>query len=483
MKVIKNKSRANLTATIVIIALVGLGFAGVKNALLDPLRRVNVLDKYIISLRSNHGMPVDQRLTIIADIQAIDDQLKKNVNTSVQTEWVRKRLINLVNEIKHTGPSTSDKSDPLALIAAEREQIKLVSSINTSFLQAIGSLFFLITAFATIRNLRLSQKNLEVSENKLTSEIIAKATDHLGSEALIVRLSGINTLIWVIRTLGLTENGIQPIIDTLAGFIVYRSKLDKVSLLDNIPTDIATSLVFLTTYQINAFPYEERVSLIRLATSNLSYRCFNAINLKFLDINTSQFDYCDLKRTEISKCNFNSSTLVGSDLSECIISETTFKNCRFDGAMLDRASIFKDCDFTSSSFGSGFNFSQIKLLSHGSNFTLSEIPRSIFNGLTLSDIIFKSADLTGASFNRCTLENVDFSNANLRDASFNNAIIIECNFANSNMEGVSLLDVVIEKSDFRGAKYIPVEALMRTNKTNLTVDGWLEDLFAREQVI
>lgn len=434
----------------VALLIAGILVIGSKFLLVDPMNRAEVLSREMVILRERNKASQSSRASVSSDIQQIIEKAKQFKPTS-ETKWIEERLIRLGKKLEGIASSEIEQRDALAFIAAEREQIKLIAGINSGFLQALGSGFILVTAFVALRNLRLAQKNLEISENKLTSEIIAKATDHLGSETPIVRLAGINTLIWIARSLITKQEkvSVATIENTIAGFIVNRSQSDKADALSSLPIDIETALNFLLQKQKHA--QDQPSGQINLASSQFSLRRLHGVCLVNINLQNSSLSGSDLKRSSILDCNLSLADLSSSDLSSCEVKDSQFSISILENAIVTEAK-FVNCTFTRAKFGSSFDFSRVQAISE-IDFSLAELQCAIFDGLDLCGIKFNGTDLTGASFRQCKLENVVFDNAILNGAILDNAKAGSCSFSGADLAEVSLQAVELENVDLRGAKF------------------------------
>jgi uncharacterized protein YjbI with pentapeptide repeats len=469
MQLNRNMLSSPIALCILVVVFAGVG---VKALLVDPMNSAGVLSGELTKLKNQHRTHYSSKAGVNGDIQHLVKIIRQSKPSS-ETKLIEETLLRLGRKLDGITTADTVQRDALALIAAEREQIKLTTGISSGFFQALGSGFILVTVFVAIRNLGLAQKNLKVSENKLTSEIIAKATDHLGSEASIVRLGGINTLIWIARSLMTKQDreSTETISNTLAGFIVIRSRLDTVDVLSSMPIDVSAALMFL----LHSFEGTQDVTSpkINLTGSQFGKRRFNGVSLKNLDLENSVLNSSDIKSSSISNCNLNQADLALADLSGCEIVNSQFSICTLENALLAGASL-KECTFTGSKFGSSFEFNQTQVISE-TDFSLAQLQYAIFDGLHLRKITFNGANLSGASFRNCRLENVIFDNANLNGAAFDNAIVKACSCVGTNLEEVSLQAADLEKVDLRGSKNLTLESLCKATRRQVDIDEWLRD--------
>jgi fluoroquinolone resistance protein len=469
MQLNRNTLSSPIALCILVVVFAGVG---VKTLLVDPMNSAGVLSGELTKLRDQHRIHYSSKARVNGDIQQLVRLIRQSKPSS-ETKLIEQTLLRLGSNLNGITKADTLQRDALALIAAEREQIKLTTGITSGFFQALGSGFILVTVFVAIRNLGLAQKNLKVSENKLTSEIIAKATDHLGSEASIVRLGGINTLIWIAKSLITKEDreSTETISNTLAGFIVIRSRLDTVDVLSSIPIDISAALLYL----LNSLEGNQDVtsSKINLTGSQFGKRRFNGVSLNNLDLENSVLNSSDIKKSSISNCNLNQADLALADLSGCMIVNSQFSICTLENALLAGASLNK-CTFTGSRFGSSFEFNQAQAISE-TDFSLAQLQHAIFDGLHLCEITFNGANLSGASFRDCKLENVIFDNANLNGAVFDKAKVKACSYVGTNLAEVSLHEADLEEVDLRGSKNLTQESLCKATRRQVNIDEWLKN--------
>jgi hypothetical protein len=73
-------------------------------------------------------------------------------------------------------------------------RLKATNDVRTTLLQGLVGAFFLATAFFTWRQLRISQRQLQLSEEQQIADRFARAVEQLGKKELDVRLGGVFAL-------------------------------------------------------------------------------------------------------------------------------------------------------------------------------------------------------------------------------------------------------------------------------------------------
>jgi uncharacterized protein YjbI with pentapeptide repeats len=468
----RHKPLLILTAFTGIAGLIVIATLGTKVLLVDPINKAESLDGDLAELKRRYHGNSSAYKAISNDVQTLLLKIRKS-GLSADTKLIAEGLENIGKQLEANKAATAlEPRDSLAFIGAERENIRLVSGINASFLQALGSTFILVTAFVAIRNLRLAQKSLEVSENKLTSEIIAKATDHLGSEDSIVRLGGVNTLVWIAEALNKKgeHDSAAVISNTLMGFIVSRSHREEAEVLSDLPIDMSAALDFLQRFKISHTT--ELPTVIKLSNCNFRMRRISSLSLTNSDLSRSLLQNADMKHSCIKASCLDQARLESSDLSFSKIEDSSFTLCNLCDALLNGASV-RGCVFSSADFGISFNFRQINELADTS-LLLAKLPKAIFDGTTLRGVKFNGADLSGSSFKGCILENVSFNNAILKGADFEGVVSRNCSYSGSDFSEARLKAADLRNEDLRGIKNLFAEQLSEAETEGAQVDDTLK---------
>ncbi|MFF7890260.1 hypothetical protein ACH40F_58570 [Streptomyces sp. NPDC020794] len=75
-----------------------------------------------------------------------------------------------------------------------QDRLKAVNDVRTTLLQMIGGLVVLFGAYATWRQLRVSQDGLRATQEGYVTDRFSRAVDQLGSDKLDVRVGGLHAL-------------------------------------------------------------------------------------------------------------------------------------------------------------------------------------------------------------------------------------------------------------------------------------------------
>ncbi|MFE3145614.1 pentapeptide repeat-containing protein [Streptomyces sp. NPDC059218] len=77
---------------------------------------------------------------------------------------------------------------------AAQDRLKAVNDVRTTLLQVVGGLVVFFGAYATWRQLRVSQDGLRATQEGYVTDRFRRAVDQLGSDKLDVRIGGLHAL-------------------------------------------------------------------------------------------------------------------------------------------------------------------------------------------------------------------------------------------------------------------------------------------------
>lgn len=97
-----------------------------------------------------------------------------------------------------TTNSSISKDKQLALekdrLTLEKDRVNSQNAIYGTLVQAVGGVFFFVTAYFTYRNVRAIEANVKATEEKQVTERFSRAVEQLGNNNIHVRLGGIYAL-------------------------------------------------------------------------------------------------------------------------------------------------------------------------------------------------------------------------------------------------------------------------------------------------
>jgi hypothetical protein len=111
------------------------------------------------------------------------------------------------------------------LISIEKDKVNSENAVYGNLVQALGGIFFFVTAYFAWRNVKTAESNLLATEEKQVTERFGKAIEHLASDKLEIRLGGIYALERISKD---SEKDYQTIMEILASFVQAKSPVSPV---------------------------------------------------------------------------------------------------------------------------------------------------------------------------------------------------------------------------------------------------------------
>ncbi|UUU23008.1 pentapeptide repeat-containing protein [Streptomyces sp. DSM 40750] len=257
-----------------------------------------------------------------------------------------------------------------------RDRLKAVSDVRTTLLQAIGGLVVLFGAYATWRQLRVSQDGLRATQEGYVTDRFSRAVDQLGSDKPDVRIGGLHAL-WRIAEHSARDR--EAILSILAAYL--RTHLPwpptepgtpaaEAPINDVVPLEIraADAQVALTGLGVLLLHPREQSWLnlsvtdlrradcdgLWLTSVNLDRSCMEAAglyhaNLTQASLVSANLRHADLKtailrRARLALADLRGARLVETDLceadfTECDLREANLRKADASGAVLHRADL------------------------------------------------------------------------------------------------------------------------------------------------
>lgn len=244
-----------------------------------------------------------------------------------------------------------------------QELLKATNDIRATLLQGLAAGFFLATAFFTWRQLRVSQRQLKVSEDQQVAERFTRAVEQLSNDSLGVRLGGIYALERIAKD---SERDFGVAAEVLTAFVRERAPwppLAEPRPAEEIPPDIQAVLTVLGRRD------EER----SLAAPRL--------DLSATDLRGSDLRGANLQRVLLNKSSLAEAHVERAHLDNARLAEADLRKAHLDHAFLPGAVIVN----------------------------------ALLQGTNLSESDLRAANLTAAKVDRNTrLVNTRLEGANLR---------------------------------------------------------------------
>ncbi|MGN5634749.1 pentapeptide repeat-containing protein [Streptomyces sp. AC154] len=281
---------------------------------------------------------------------------------------------------------------------AAPDRLKAVNDVRTTLLQVVGGLIVLFGAFATWRQLRVSQDGLRATQEGYVTDRFSRAVDQLGSDKLDVRIGGLHAL-WRIAEQS-TRNR-EAIISIQAAYLRTHlpwpptgpeSPAADVPINDIAPleTRAADAQVALTALGVLCQHREQ--SWVNLSITDL--RRADCDGLWFPEVN---FDRACLEAAGLYRANLTQASLVSVNLRHADLTTAILRRARCILADLRGAKLvetdLREADFTETDLR---ETNLRKAVAHGTVFRGADLRMADLRGTDLSTANLVEARLTGA---------------------------------------------------------------------------------------
>jgi uncharacterized protein YjbI with pentapeptide repeats len=399
-------------------------------------------------------------------------------------------------------------SSPLKV--EEKARIDAETSARSALIQGIGGLLFFVTAAVSWRNLKATERNVLVAEDKQVTERFSKAVEMLSNEnSLYIRLGGIYALERIAKD---SDKEYWQIIEIFTAFVRERTRLideqepyeykdyyeefnrensddysnyedepewdgitciPKPNYIHPCPTDIQAILTALgRRIKTHEHGKQHQLNLSRTDLRGIIFTGdFSGINLEGSNLQWTEFKNVEMIRANLTRANLESAKFEGANLQGADLEGAQMHWAKFISTSFSEANL-KDVDFEETSFQRS-SLSQADLAK--SNFSKAKFCRDTretlesanlkevsFSGVDLSEISLKSvknadlksvnfskADLRRADLTRLDLTGADFSGANLMNAKLIGVNLKYANFSAANLANANLTGARVESANFR----------------------------------
>ncbi|MFB7664880.1 pentapeptide repeat-containing protein [Kitasatospora sp. NPDC056138] len=291
------------------------------------------------------------------------------------------------------------------------ERLGAVNNVRTTLLQAVGGAVVLFGAYATWRQLRVSQESLNATREGHITDRFGRAVDQLGSEKLDVRIGGLYAL-W--RIADHSAHDREPIVSIMAAFL--RTHL---------PWPPQGSEALSAETSVNSVPpLETRAADAQVALTALGVLCQEGRRPDWLNVS-----YSDLRRADCDGlwlCGIN-----------------------FDGACLEAASIYQ-ANLTRTSLIAA-NMRHVELgtsILHQCRCIEADLRGARMVKSDLRDADFSEADLREANLRKVRARGARFTGADLRLADLRGADLTGADLARAKLRGALASDLTVWPPDF-----------------------------------
>lgn len=295
-----------------------------------------------------------------------------------------------------------------------RDRLKAVSDVRTTLLQAIGGLAVLFGAYATWRQLRVSQDGLRATQEGYVTDRFSRAVDQLGSDKLDVRIGGLHAL-WRIAEHSARDR--EAILSILAAYL--RTHLPwpptgpeapaaEAPINDVVPLEVraADTQVALTGLGVLLLHPREQ-SWLNLSVTDLRRADCDGLWLTAVNLDRSCLEAAGLYHANLTQASLVSANLRHADLKTAILRRTRLALADLRGARLVETDL-READFT----GTDLREANLrKADASGAVFHRADLRLADLRGTDLTTADLTEARLTGALTSAHTRWPLDFDPA------------------------------------------------------------------------
>ncbi len=281
---------------------------------------------------------------------------------------------------------------------AAQDRLKAVNDVRTTLLQVVGGLVVLFGAYATWRQLRVSQDGLRAAQEGYVTDRFSRAVDQLGSDKLDVRIGGLHAL-WRIAEQSARDR--EAIISIQAAYLrthlpwppaAPESPAADAPINDVAPLETRSADAQVALTALGVLCQHREQSWVNLSITDL--RRADCDGLWFPEVN---FDRACLEAAGFYRANLTQASLVSVNLRHADLTTAILRRARCVLADLRAAKLvetdLRDADFTETDLREA---NLRKADAHSAVFHRADLRMADLRGTDLSTADLGGARLTGA---------------------------------------------------------------------------------------
>ncbi|MER5432219.1 pentapeptide repeat-containing protein [Streptomyces sp. NPDC002588] len=282
---------------------------------------------------------------------------------------------------------------------AAHDRLQAVNDVRTALLQAVGGMVVLFGAYATWRQLRVSQDSLRATQEGYVTDRFSRAVDQLGSDKLETRIGGLHAL-WRIAEHSARDR--EAVVSIQAAYL--RTHLPwpptapgapaaDVPINDVVPLEVraADAQVALTGLGVLLLHPREQ-SWINLSVTDLRRADCDGLWLHEVNLDRSCLEAAGLYRANLTQASLVSVNLRHADLKTAILRRARCVLADLRGARLVETDL-RDADFSEADLREA---NLRKADAGGAVFRRADLRLADLRGCDLSTADLLQARLTGA---------------------------------------------------------------------------------------
>ncbi|MFE2056557.1 pentapeptide repeat-containing protein [Streptomyces sp. NPDC056465] len=291
-------------------------------------------------------------------------------------------------------PSAVVDHDLAGATVAAQDRLKAVNDVRTTLLQVIGGLIVLFGAYATWRQLRVSQDGLRATQEGYVTDRFSRAVDQLGSDKLDVRIGGLHAL-WRIAEQSARDR--EAIISIQAAYLRTHLPWPPAGGPQSPTADVPVN---------DIAPLETRAADAQVALTALGVLCQHReqswVNLSLTDLRRADCDGLWLPEVNLDRACMEVAGLYHANLTQASLVSVNLRHADLTTAVLRRAR----CALADL---------------RGAKLVETDMRDTDFTGADLREANLRKADAAGADFTRADLRLADLRGTDLSTADLSGA--------------------------------------------------------------
>ncbi|QLH22367.1 pentapeptide repeat-containing protein [Streptomyces sp. Rer75] len=282
---------------------------------------------------------------------------------------------------------------------APKDRLGAVNAVRTTLLQAVGGLVVLFGAYATWRQLRVSQDSLRAAQEGYVTDRFSRGVDQIGDDKLDVRIGGLHAL-W--RLAEHSPRDREAVISILAAFLRTHLPWPPTAGTDAPAADASIN---------DVAPLETRAADAQVALTALGVLCRHReqswVNLSATDLRRADCDGLWLPEVNLDRACMEAAGLYEANLTQTSLVSVNLRHADLNRATLRRARcVLADLR--------GARLPQTDLCD--TDFTEADLREANLRKADAADAVFHRADLRLTDLRGTDLSAADLTEARLTGA-------------------------------------------------------------------
>ncbi|UJV42636.1 pentapeptide repeat-containing protein [Streptomyces sp. AMCC400023] len=285
-----------------------------------------------------------------------------------------------------------------------RDRLKAVSDVRTTLLQAVGGLVVLFGAYATWRQLRVSQDGLRATQEGYVTDRFSRAVDQLGSDKVDVRIGGLHAL-WRIAEHSARDR--EAILSILAAYLRTHLPWPPPTGPDDPAALVAPAVTSAETPINDVAPLEVRAADAQVALTGLGVLLLHPreqswLNLSVTDLRRADCDGLWLTEVNLDRSCMEAAGLYHANLTQASLVSTNLRHADLTTAVLRRTRLA---------------LADLR----GARLVATDLRDADFTEADLREANLRKADASGAVLHRADLRLADLRGSDLSTADLTGA--------------------------------------------------------------